>query len=69
MCYNVTVNNHNYAQMEGLNMESKIKSAIAYVRGHIGRGADTTEVKNDAANIFAASYAEYMIIWEAILNL
>lgn len=50
-------------------MESKIKSAIAYIRNHIGHGTDDAEIKNDAANIFAASYDEYMIIWEAIKNL
>lgn len=50
-------------------MESKIKSAIAYVRVHIGHGADETMVKNDAANVYAASYAEYMEIWEALNNI
>ena len=50
-------------------MEAKIKSAIAYVRAHIGHGEDETMVKNDAANIYAASYAEYMVICEALNNI
>ena len=50
-------------------MESKIASAIAYVRDHAGHGTDDTAIKNDAANIYASSYDEYMIIWEAIKNI
>lgn len=50
-------------------MESKISAAIAYYRDHIGPGADDASVKNDAANIFSASYAEYLEIWEALNNI
>ena len=50
-------------------MESKICEAIAYVRDHIGPGTDATMLKNDAANIYSASYAEYLEIWEALNNI
>ena len=50
-------------------MESKINSAIIYVREHIGTGADETMVKNDAANIFSDSYNEYLKIWEVLNNI
>ena len=49
-------------------MESKINAAISYVRDHIAPWADETAVKNDAANIFASSYNEYLKIWEALNN-
>ena len=49
-------------------MESKINAAVTYVRDHIGPGTDEAIVKNDAANIFSASYAEYLEIWEALNN-
>ena len=50
-------------------MESKINAAASYVRDHIVPGADETAVKNDAANIFAANYGEYLEIWEALKNI
>ena len=50
-------------------MESKINAAMAYVRDHIGLGAYETVIKNDAANIYAASYDEYLQIWEALRNI
>ena len=42
-----------------------IELAIAYVIAH----GNTTEVKNDAANIYASNYEEYLEIWEAVKNL
>ena len=42
-----------------------IDLAIAYVIAH----GNTEEVKNDAANIYASNYEEYLAIWEAIKNL
>ena len=50
-------------------MKSKIASAIAYVKSHIEHGADSTEVKNNAANIYSSSFDEYIKIWEAIKNI
>ena len=42
-----------------------IKLAIAYVIAH----GSTEEVKNDAANIYASNYGEYIEIWDAVKNL
>lgn len=42
-----------------------IELAIAYV---VANG-NTEEVKNDAANIYASNYEEYMEIWNAIKDL
>ena len=42
-----------------------IELAIAYVIAH----GSTEEVKNDAANIYASNYAEYLEIWDAVKNL
>lgn len=42
-----------------------IDLAIAYISAY----GNTEEVKNDAANIYAANYAEYLEIWEAVKNL
>ena len=42
-----------------------IELAIAYVSAH----GNTEEVKNDAANIYASNYEEYLEIWEAVKNL
>lgn len=39
--------------------------AIEYVIAH----GSTEEIKNDAANIYASNYEEYLAIWEAIKNL
>lgn len=44
-------------------MEKKIKNAISYYLKYRHYG-DSTSVKNDAANIFADSYEEYLILWE-----
>lgn len=49
-------------------MENKINDARNYVINAIINGADATESQNDAANIFAANYDEYMAIWEALRN-
>lgn len=46
-------------------MKNKINLAIACVMSN----GNTLDAKNDAANIFAASYPEYMAIWSAIENL
>ena len=42
-----------------------IELATAYVSTH----GNTEEVKNDAANIYASNYEEYLKIWEAVKNL
>ena len=42
-----------------------IELAIEYVIAH----GNAEAVKNDAANIYAANYAEYLEIWEAVKNL
>ena len=42
-----------------------IELAIAYVSAH----SNTEEAKNDAANIYASNYEEYLAIWEAVKNL
>lgn len=42
-----------------------IELAIVYVSTH----GNTEEVKNDAANIYASNYEEYLEIWEAVKNL
>ena len=42
----------------------KIRSAVDYVAEH--KDIDgLTMAKNDAANIFADSFDEYMLIWDA----
>ena len=46
-------------------MSDKIELAIEYSAAH----GNTEESKNDAANIFAINYDEYMIIWDAIKNM
>lgn len=46
-------------------MREKINAAIAYCHQH-GTNAKT---RNDASNIFANSYEEYIVIWNALLNL
>ena len=42
-----------------------IELAVTYVVNH----GNTEEVKNDAANIYASNYEEYLKIWEAVKNL
>lgn len=49
-------------QMKELNISEKITAAREYAK----RNGQTEEAKNDAANICADSYAEYLIIWEAL---
>lgn len=49
-------------------MEEKIKKAKEYV-AIVGRNANAEQhmfIRNDAANIFADSYEEYMVIWNAL---
>ena len=46
-------------------MQEKINAAIIYCQ-RFGTDAGT---RNDASNIFASSYDEYMTIWEALENL
>lgn len=46
-------------------MQDKISAAIAYCN-RFGTDANT---RNNASNIFASSYNEYMTIWEALENL
>ena len=46
-------------------MQEKINAAIAYCRMH---GFDT-DTRNDASNIYAESYDEYMIIWDALATI
>lgn len=46
-------------------MQEKITAAINYCK-QFGTDAGT---RNDASNIFASSYDEYMIIWENLNNL
>ena len=48
-----------------MNIEEKIHCASDYVKKHEGTGTSET-VRNDAANIFADNYEEYMSIWNAI---
>lgn len=43
-------------------MENKIKDAISYYLRNRHRGDDAS-IKNDAANIFADNYEEYLILW------
>lgn len=45
-------------------MEKKIHDAIAYtVAMH---GVASKEIRNDAANIFAETFDEYMFIWDVL---
>ena len=44
-------------------MAKKIEDAIRYYEQHRSCG-DPKEVKNDAANIFADSYEEYLALWD-----
>lgn len=51
-----------------MSMAEKIQKAKAYV-AIVGRNADWEVhmcIRNDAANIFADSYEEYMTIYEAL---
>ncbi len=45
-------------------METKIHNAIAYVEAM--HGMTSKDIRNDAANIFAATFDEYMLIWDAL---
>ena len=45
-------------------MERKIHEAAAYVVAL--HGTASKSVRNDAANIFAATFDEYMLIWDAL---
>lgn len=49
-------------------MEEKIRKAKEYV-AFVGRNANEEQhmyIRNDAANIYADSYEEYMAIYEAL---
>lgn len=46
-------------------MYAKIIRAINYAKDHIRNGQDAEEARNDAANIYAANYDEYLAIWRA----
>ncbi len=46
-------------------MTEKIKKAVEYVKAH----EVNDDIKNDAANIFADSYNEYLKIWEELEKL
>lgn len=48
-----------------MTIDQKITAAINYCE-QFGTDAET---RNNASNIFAASYDEYMTIWEALANL
>lgn len=43
----------------------KIQKARKYVELHAGSD-DAKRIQNDAANIFADSYEEYLAIWDAL---
>ena len=45
-----------------MSIEEKIQCALNYVM----RFGGATETKNDAANIYADNYEEYLAIWDAI---
>ena len=50
-------------------MQEKIKNAFEYINARRDAGdADEATIKNDASNIFADSFEEYMIIFEAVKN-
>ena len=50
-----------------MTIDEKITCAIKYVREHIDEPErDVSEIKNDAANIFADNYEEYLTIWRAL---
>lgn len=44
-------------------MEKKINEAVRYYEQHKGCG-DPKQIKNDAANIFAGNYEEYLTLWD-----
>lgn len=48
-------------------INEKIQKAIDYVAKREGN-QDAKELRNDAANIFAGSYEDYLAIWEALEN-
>lgn len=55
-------------------MKKKIEDARQFVLAHIGTEATTGRVNNadtinDAANIFADDYNEYLEIWKALEDL
>ena len=54
-------------------MKDKIRAAAEYVNACIDAGSESytgthnvDDYVNDAANIFAGSYDEYMTIWDAL---
>lgn len=49
-------------------MEKKINNAIRYYLMYRHYG-NPTSVKNDAANYFADSYEEYLILWDHLKKL
>ena len=47
-------------------MENKLKNALAYVKARAEKESNgkIDNIRNDAANIFADSYEEYLTIWD-----
>lgn len=48
-----------------MSIREKIKEALEYVERLTGT-IDEQELRNDAANIFAENYEEYLSIWNAL---
>lgn len=48
-----------------MNINEKIQVAKKWVEGLEG-SKDAKDLRNDAANIFADSYEDYMAIWNAL---
>jgi hypothetical protein len=48
-----------------VSISEKIQNAMAYVKNWEGT-VDERQLQNDAANIFADSYEDYMSIWTAL---
>ena len=50
-----------------MSINEKIQKAMAYVKNWEGT-VDERQLRNDAANIFADNYEDYMYIWDALKN-
>lgn len=50
-----------------MDINEKIQKAIDYVAKREGTH-DAKELRNDAANIYADNYEDYLVIWEALEN-
>lgn len=53
---------------EAEEIAAAIAAAKEYVEAHRDFTGDLWYVKNDAANIYADNYEDYLLIWEAIKN-